>query len=671
MKKILGILLTFVLMGSENSNARTIKVNSIPELQSAINSAKKGDVIELADNTYANAGLINIKTSGITVMAATVGGVIITGGSQCIISGDNNTLSGFQFKNGDIGSGKVVEMSGNYNILTQCNFYNYVSKNYIHIEGGSHHNEISYCNIEAKPATHNAGPGIQITTSESVVNHTWIHHCTFLNFGGEGGDFGNEPIRIGLGVEQNNTSGAVIEFCYFENLGLGDSESISVKSTFNVIRFNTFNENPLAQLVFRTGNKNTAYGNFFINSGGIRIKEGGNHMVYNNYFQGATEKSSIELMNFKLNKKTNVGSPLSNIYLYHNTFYNAGKIDLGGSGANPPTSVQFANNIFYKQSGTILENINNNVTYLNNMYFGGAALGVAASKTEFINADPLLVLNKNEYYSLSPKSPAINASNGAYPAILDNPEVDDDPNLLLDIERQPRPADKTQKDIGCDEYVTGEVSNHPLKKGEAGPSYLSNVKSEVPVVKPTVANITDSSSFENEYFKVSKNAAASHADELGTRVIVALSDMRIKSSTGVSKLVRGDVEVLKAGEKYSLRKGEYFEVIVKKNHPALKLPGKWIEPLKIKMLYDGEQFRVFEEGLEPGDTRELHSHAQRMVVRLNEVELTDPRFAENTLPGKGLQIPNTVRFAEATMHTVKNLSKIPLLNIIIEFKVSH
>ena len=62
MKKILGILLTFVLMGSENSNARTIKVNSIPELQSAINSAKKGDVIELADNTYANAGLINIKT---------------------------------------------------------------------------------------------------------------------------------------------------------------------------------------------------------------------------------------------------------------------------------------------------------------------------------------------------------------------------------------------------------------------------------------------------------------------------------------------------------------------------------------------------------------------------------------------------------------------------------
>ena len=166
-----------------------------------------------------------------------------------------------------------------------------------------------------------------------------LANCTFLNFDGEGGDFGNEPIRIGLGPEQNNTSGCIVEYCYFENVGLGDSESISLKSTFNVIRYNTCNNNPKAQFVFRTGNKNSAYGNFFINSGGIRIKEGGNHMVYNNYFEGASELSSLELMNFKLNQKTKVGDPLTNIFVFHNTFYNPGKIEFGGAGDNPPKNV--------------------------------------------------------------------------------------------------------------------------------------------------------------------------------------------------------------------------------------------------------------------------------------------------------------------------------------------
>jgi hypothetical protein len=300
-------------------------------------------------------------------------------------------------------------------------------------------------------------------------------------------------------------------------------------------------------------------------------------------------------------------------------------------------------------------------------------LGYTPVKNDFIHVDPLMIKNDKGYFILSANSPAIDAAVAMDAPILDNPEVDDDHDILLDIEGQPRPNDAKKKDIGCDEYNTGNVINRRLSKADVGPNYLSNLKSESTAspIKPMASNPADSSSFENEYFKVTKNAVASNGPELGTRVVVALSDMRIKSDEGVSKLSRGQVEVLKAGGKYSLRKGEYFEVIVKKNHPALKSPEKWIEPSKIKVLYEDEQFRVFEEGLEPGDTRELHSHAQRMVVRLNEVELTDPRFKENTLPGKGLQVPNTVKFAEATMHTVKNLSKIPLYNIIIEFKVSH
>ena len=89
------------------------------------------------------------------------------------------------------------------------------------------------------------------------------------------------------------------------------------------------------------------------------------------------------------------------------------------------------------------------------------------------------------------------------------------------------------------------------------------------------------------------------------------------------------------------------------------------------MVYEDEQFRVFEERLAPGDDRELHSHAQRVVVRLNEVQLTDPRLYPEGQPGTGIQVPNTVRFAEPVVHAVRNLSKIPLFNIVIEFKIPH
>jgi len=182
----------------------------------------------------------------------------------------------------------------------------------------------------------------------------------------------------------------------------------------------------------------------------------------------------------------------------------------------------------------------------------------------------------------------------------------------------------------------------------------------------------DTAALENDYIKVYRNTTACTAavtPGFGTRVIVALDKVKIKSSRGRLKLHRGNIAVFRVGEWYTLTKGEYFEVAFKKNYPALKKPEQWIEPLKNTMVYEDDQFRVFEERLAPGDDRELHSHAQRVVVRLNEVQLTDPRLHPAGQPGKGIQVPNTVRFAEPVVHAVRNLGKIPLFNIVIEFKI--
>lgn len=466
------ILFSLLLISNETS-AKKIVAKSIDEFKTMVNKAAKSDSVILINGIFKDAGLININSNAVFILAEKSGSVIFTGNTMFKINGSENTFEGFQFLNGDIGSDKekVIEIIGNYNNISQCNFYNITSHNYIHFQEGSHHNQLSYCNLEKKPAVHNAGPAIQITTSESIVNHTWIHHCTFQNFDGEGGDFGNEPIRIGLGKEQNNVSGAVVEFCYFENLGLADNETISVKSTSNIIRYNTFNNNPLGQLTFRTGNKNSAYGNYFINSGGIRIKEGEYHSVYNNYFQGKGDDkfATIKLMNFKMNQKTNVGLPLNHILLYNNSFYNSGAIELGGEGANPPKNVSFENNIFYKKEGAIFSDINSNINFLNNIYFGGAALGIEVNSSDFINKDPMFVEHNNTYH-LSSKSPAIDAGLELNPAIFDNPEVDDDSSLLLDIEGQQR---SEKKDIGCDEFSKSKTNNNVLNKTDVGPNYLS------------------------------------------------------------------------------------------------------------------------------------------------------------------------------------------------------
>lgn len=205
---------------------------------------------------------------------------------------------------------------------------------------------------------------------------------------------------------------------------------------------------------------------------------------------------------------------------------------------------------------------------------------------------------------------------------------------------------------------------------QMGLANLINVASQKHDKAPTIIdNIKDTASFENDFFRILKNI---NSDEVtNPRVVVALSNVRIKSlGRDDFKITRGELMVFKPNEGCKIIKGEYIEVIVKQNHPALKGPEQWIEPIGNKIVYEDTLFRVFDEKLDPGATRSLHSHSQRVSVRLNQVHLTDPRFEISKIPGTGIQVANTFKYAEAMVHAVKNLSDIPLKNIIIEFKAS-
>lgn len=441
------------------SNAATINVGSVSALQTAINNSNSGDVIILANGTYLN-NTLNIGKNNITVKAASPGGVFLNGTNDININGNSVVFSGFQFTSGDIGSGIVIEVNGNNNKLTQLNFSGYFAQKYIRIVGGTQYNEISYCNIEKKPAAAASGCTIQINTSFTVPGYHKIRFCSFKDYYGLGGDFGNEPIRIGLSTENANKSRAIVEYCYFNNTGLGDSESVSIKCQENTIRFCTFTNQQNAMLVFRNGDNNVAYGNFFINAGGIRVKEANNVFCYNNYFENSANAVTY-------NYDTSIYPVvLNNINFIHNTFYNCGNIDMGGTGA---TNNTWANNIFQKSSGAIFSNANSGTTWAGNIYQGTLGISIPLGVT---SANSLLVTNGDGYKGLSTSSPAIDAASSSYPDLLDIPVIDDDPTLLFDGGGKSRPATLTLKDVGSDEFTTETTTNHPLTLSEVGPSYL-------------------------------------------------------------------------------------------------------------------------------------------------------------------------------------------------------
>ena len=472
-----GIIVLFILFGSLTVDASTINVNTISALQTAVNSSSPGDIIILANGTYTN-NTLTISNNNITVKSATAGGVYLNGTNAITISGNYETFTGFQFTSGVI-SGNAVTLSGNYNTLTQLNFNGYDAGHMVYISGS--HNILSNSNFQNKPASNminhgGTGDMVQIIPSPTIIGYNVIRYCSFQHMPGFGGDYGNECIRIGDGVYSSDISKTVVEYCYFEDTGNGDSEAISVKSQQNCIRFNTMNKNPNAMFSFRYGSYNIAYSNFFIKSGGIRCKEANSIYIYNNYFEESaigqntslpgTSKAPIYLEYFGAGYGDNFN-------IINNTFYRCTPSQID----NGMTNCTWANNIFYSDSSPIFAGTATGQSFAGNIYQGTLGLTIASGMK---NINPLLALNSDNYYGLTAASPAIDASSNSYPSLLAISGIDDDSTIVYDVQGQHRPSSILLKDVGCDEYTTGTITNRPLALSDTGPSYLNIVTDVAP-----------------------------------------------------------------------------------------------------------------------------------------------------------------------------------------------
>jgi hypothetical protein len=91
-----------------------------------------------------------------------------------------------------------------------------------------------------------------------------------------------------------------------------------------------------------------------------------------------------------------------------------------------------------------------------------------------------------------------------------------------------------------------------------------------------------------------------------------------------------------------------------------------IQPEKNTLLYDGADFFIFEETLDPGQTRARHSHAQRLVIVLNATRLQ--QWPDGQPEVFRDQVPDDVHFNRPVVHMVRTVGEKPLRNIVIEFK---
>lgn len=434
-------------------------VSSLAAFNLAHDQAITGDSIVWAPGTYSNIRM-DIEKDGLIITAKPYGTVLFTGVSRTVINADSITFAGFQYIGGFIGSLNVIENYGSDVLITHINIQNYTSYKYLVVDEISRRTTISFCNFENRLNLDNKNI-LSILVDDEPGFHK-IQHCSFKNFDGVGLDQGIEPIRIGVSTQGHLDSRTLVEYCYFTQCN-GDGEIISHKSRQNVYRYNTFENNPKSQLVLRHGDEGIVYGNFFLNSlGGVRIREGSGHFIFNNYFEGLTRRA--------IHLQSDPVDPSSGIHIYHNTIIDAEKITLGEDSSTPPSNVIIANNTFANPKGALFDEATGNETWIGNFSFG--SLGIARPASGLLENDPGLSENTEGFFQPDADSPVIGAASVGYPAVPLYPGMDYDNDIMLDLMKEPRPEALLDRAIGATEFSsTVKVLPH-ANEFNSGPVYL-------------------------------------------------------------------------------------------------------------------------------------------------------------------------------------------------------
>lgn len=373
-------------------------------------------------------------------------------------------------------------------------------RHYIRVEGTSSHNRIAYNDIGPKKGFgavviyDGEGHSGQHISQYDVIEYNYFHGI------GPRVTNGLEAIRLGLSSTSLSSGYITIQHNLFDGF-LGEDEVISVKSSDNIIRYNTI-RNSYGGIVSRHGNRNSFYGNHLIGDGvtpgssGFRIY-GNDHKIYNNYMEGLTDKvirldggthdggqegstnpvvrwggsqeQTARLGDLPAEQRTELLRGhwrQYNVQIYNNTIVNVGNqtttFNLGGR-TYQPVGTKIYNNLIFSHASTIFHETDaviqapdqERVEYKGNKLEGNAPISNNPIVDREMNKQDLrLVRSKDGLIRLSIYSPAVDAALAPYAAAED-----------MDGQLRYIP------DVGADEYDSGKQrSNPPLTARDVGPN---------------------------------------------------------------------------------------------------------------------------------------------------------------------------------------------------------
>ena len=422
--KNLNLLLLVILFWHNPVFADSIKVTSIDALQNAINNAKPGDILILANGTYTTTQDITVDRRGtasqpITICAETIGKAEISGlgGFNLISPAAYIIIKGFKFT--DKSSRDKTGGGTSFCRWTQNIFENSGDGHDLTIAGSDH--EIDYNTFQHKNAM---GRFLAIRgTGSQIAERLHIHHNYFNDYVSQNGKNGAETLQFGLAGFSMSSSNSVVEYNLFEQCA-GETELISVKASAVTLRYNTIRNCP-AQFTLRHGNKNIVYNNYFINTPGIRIF-GDDHLICSNYFENCKPAITIGNGDGEVadGAKLTVHDRPDRVVIVYNTLVNNQQnfvmtMRKEGMGA---TYTTFANNII--QGGGPASTITGpytNAKWENNILFNVKDAGSIPSDG-YITTDPKLVKTAWVYY-VGNDNPVVKNSKFYYPAV--RPDLDD------------------------------------------------------------------------------------------------------------------------------------------------------------------------------------------------------------------------------------------------------
>jgi len=284
-------------------------VSDLWSLQTAINRAGTGNVIVLTDGTYRTVGPIEVRgkcgtaDKPIVIRATHRGAATISGKAGfALFDCEHVVIEGLRFTHDADQPAVLLEdcrrcrVTRNHFALAERDEPRRW-EHWVYVIGArSGYNRFDRNLFENK---RNRGSPLFVRGDDQTrtcSKHDRLDHNHFRNVPFANGENGHETVRTGSNVlgDFDCSSFTVIEDNLFEQCS-GEPEIISLKSSHNIVRRNTF-LNCYGGLFCRLGNSNTIENNVFVctddseGRGGVSLY-GQGHRVTGNYFLGLTGNS--------------------------------------------------------------------------------------------------------------------------------------------------------------------------------------------------------------------------------------------------------------------------------------------------------------------------------------------------------------------------------------------